>query len=302
MEKYKVLPEKENFLAIEENVSNFDFSKIVIVQAPYEHTVSYGGGAALGPQEIINASAYVEFYDDEFEKELCYEKGIATLEPIDFAGKVDQDALDLIYSQVKELLDSGKFVVTLGGEHTISTAPIKAHFEKYPYMSVLQFDAHSDLRESYQDSKYSHASIMARVSEFFPTERITQVGIRAQCIEEAQFIKDNKINTFYASGIRTKKYGDDWIASLVNTLAQEVYITFDVDAFDPTLMPTTGTPEPDGLSYQDALNIFRRIRQTGRKIIGFDIVELAPVEGVHHTNLTCARLAYKLLNYAFYDL
>ncbi|OGU61564.1 MAG: agmatinase [Ignavibacteria bacterium GWF2_33_9] len=296
------LPEESNFLAIEEKVSTYSTSKIVIVQAPYEHTVSYGGGAALGPKEIVNASAYVEFYDDEFDKELCFEKGIATLEPIDFQGKVDAAALELIYNQISTLLSDDKFVVTLGGEHTISSAPIKAHYEKYPNMSVLQFDAHSDLRESYQDSIYSHASIMARVAEFFPNEHITQVGIRAQCIEEAMFIKENNINTFYASGIRTGKYGNDWIKKLVDTLADEVYITFDVDAFDPAIMPTTGTPEPDGMTYQDALNIFRAIRIAGKKIIGFDVVELAPVEGINHTNLTCARLVYKLLNYAFYDL
>lgn len=295
----KTIKEYENFLSIEDKFSNLQTSAIAIVQAPYEHTVSYGSGTKLGPSAIIEASWQVEFYDDEFERELCFEKGIATVEPIDFGDKIDECALELIYKQVAELLDMKKFVVTLGGEHTISTAPIKAHFEKFPNMSILQFDAHSDLRESYQDSKYSHASIMARVCEFFPTDKITQVGIRAQCIEEAQFIKEKKINTFYASGIRTGKYGKDWIKELVNTIGDEVYITFDVDAFDPAIMPTTGTPEPDGISYRDALDIFREITIQGKKIVGFDVVELAPVEGINHTNLTCARLIYKLLNYAF---
>ncbi len=295
----KTFDESRNFLAIEEKYSNFEDSKIAIVSAPYEHTVSYGSGAAYGPEAILEASSQVEFYDDEFDSELCFDLGIATLEPINFEDKVDADALDLIYNQVKELLDLGKFVVTLGGEHTISTAPIKAHFEKYPNMSVLQFDAHSDLRHSYQDSLYSHASIMARVAEFVPNKHITQVGIRAQCIEESQFIKENHINTFYASGIRNGKYGENWVKSLVDTLQNEVYITFDVDAFDPSIMPTTGTPEPDGLLYSDALNIFKEIRKQGKKIVGFDVVELAPVEGIHHTNLTVARLIYKLLNFTF---
>lgn len=294
----KVVKEFENFLSIEDKYSNLNNSAIAIVQAPYEHTVSYGKGASLGPKAIIEASAQVEFYDDEFDRQLCFEKGIATLEPIDFAQKVDQEALELIYQQVKNLLDLNKFVVTLGGEHTISTAPIKAHYEKNPNMSILQFDAHSDLRDSYQDSKYSHASIMARVCEFFPPHRITQVGIRAQCIEEALFIRENKINTFYASGIRNGKYGTNWIAKLVDTLSDEVYITFDVDALDPSIMPTTGTPEPDGLSYSDVLQILAEINNSNKKIIGFDLVELAPVDGIHHTNLTCARLVYKILNYA----
>lgn len=298
---YSILNEQNNFLAIPYEVSNLDFSKIVIVSAPYEHTVSYGGGTKNGPKGIIDASAFVEFYDDEFDKELCFEKGIATLEPIDFNNKADAEALKMIYDQVKDMLNLGKFVVTLGGEHTISSAPIKAHFEKYPDMSVLQFDAHSDLRESYENSIYSHASVMARVCEFFPNERITQVGIRAQCIEESKFIKENKINTFYASGIRTNKYGQNWKEKLVSTLGKQVYITFDVDGFDPSIMPATGTPEPEGLFYAEVLEIFRLIRNTGRDIIGFDVVELSPIPALHHPDLTTARLVYKLLNYAFYN-
>lgn len=290
---------ENNFLAIEEQYSNLENSKVVIVQAPYEHTVSYGGGAELGPAGIIESSGYVEFYDDEFDNELCFEIGIATLEPINFDGATDQDALDLIYNQNKALLGMGKFVITLGGEHTISTAPIKAHYEKYPNMSILHFDAHSDLRDTYQDSKYSHASFMARVAEFFPTERITQVGIRAQCIEEANFIKENKVNTFYASAIRRGLHGIDWQQTTVDSLNDEIYITFDVDYFDPSIMPSTGTPEPDGFLYNETLDLFRKLVKSGKKIIGFDCVELAPVEGVTHPDITTSRLIYKMLNYAF---
>lgn len=290
---------EKNFLAIEEQYSNLESSTVVIVQAPYEHTVSYGGGAELGPAGILESSGYVEFYDDEFDNELCFEIGIATLEPINFDGATDQDALDLIYNQNKVLLDMDKFVITLGGEHTISTAPIKAHFEKYPNMSILHFDAHSDLRDSYQDSKYSHASFMARVAEFFPTERITQVGIRAQCIEEANFIKENKVNTLYASAIRRGLHGTDWQQTAVDSLNEEVYITFDVDYFDPSIMPSTGTPEPDGFLYNETLDLFRKLVKSGKKIIGFDCVELAPVEGVTHPDITTSRLIYKMLNYAF---
>lgn len=296
----KTIEEYKNYLAIENKYSNLLESSIAIVQAPYEHTVSYGSGAGRGPQAIIEASWQVEFYDDEFDSELCFEQGIATLEPIDFGEKTDQAALDLIYEQVKSLLDINKFVVTLGGEHTISIAPIKAHYEKYPNMSILHFDAHSDLRYSYQDSLFSHASFLARVCEFFPPNRITQVGIRAQCKEENQFIKDNNIKTFFASGIRNSKYDSNWHKFVANTLGEEVYITFDVDAFDPSIMPTTGTPEPDGITYQDVMKILWEIKKQNKKIIGFDVVELAPVEGVHHTDLTCARLVYKILNFAFH--
>lgn len=295
----KILDIEDNFLALENDNSNFDNSKVAIVSAPYEHTVSYGGGTKYGPEAIIKASQFVEFYDEEFDRELCFEQGICTIEPLDFGGKANKDALDMIYNQVKELLAKDKFVITLGGEHTISSAPIKAHYEKYPNMSILQFDAHSDFRDTYEGSKYSHASIMARVAEFFPNDKITQVGIRAQCIEEANFIKENKVNTFYANAIRRGVHGQDWQQSVVDTLSDEVYITFDVDYFDPSIMPATGTPEPDGFLYHETLDLLRKIKAAGKRVIGFDVVELAPMEGLSHPDILTASLIYKMLNIGY---
>lgn len=294
-----VLGPSKNFLAIESEHSTLEAAKIAIVSAPYEHTVSYGGGAKHGPKAIVKASAYVEFYDDETDRELCFDKGIATLSPIKFGKAVDRAALDMIEQQVDALLEMEKFVVTLGGEHTISTAPIAAHYRAFPTMSVLHFDAHSDLRHEYQGSAWSHASFMARVAEFFPTKRITQVGIRAQCIEEAQFIREKKINTFYASAIRRGLHGVNWQKSVVDTLAKDVYITFDVDVFDPAIMPATGTPEPDGLLYSETIDVIRAVIASGRRIVGLDVVELAPMKGLSHPDLTTARLIYKILNLAF---
>lgn len=290
-----------NFMAIEEEYSNLENSKIAIVSAPYEHTVSYGGGTAAGPEEIIGASAYVEFYDDEFDRELCIEKGIATLEPLNLDGVYDEEALYIIEKQVRELLEMDKFVVTLGGEHTISAAPIRAHFEKYPDMTILHFDAHSDLRLEYEDSQYSHACVMARVAEFFPPEKIVQAGIRAQCIEESIFIKENKVNTLYASAIRRGLHGVNWQKKAADLLGNQIYITFDVDYFDPSIMPATGTPEPDGFLYSETLDVFREIIKQGKNIIGFDVVELAPMKELPHPNLTTARLIYKMLNFAFHN-
>lgn len=295
----QTLGPQKNFLAIDDEFSSLESSAIAIVSAPYEHTVSYGGGAKRGPKGILNASAYVEFYDDETDRELCFDKGIATLKPLSFGKCVDKAALTIIEEQVDALLEMEKFVVTLGGEHTISTAPIAAHYRKYPTMSVLHFDAHSDLRQEYQGSIWSHASFMARVAEFFPTERITQVGIRAQCKEEAEFIRSKKINTFYASAIRRGLHGANWQNTVVDSLAKDVYITFDVDAFDPSIMPSTGTPEPDGLFYSETIDVIRQIIASGRRIIGLDVVELAPVKDVSHPDLTTARLIYKILNLAF---
>lgn len=295
----KTLGPKKNFLAIEDEHSSFDSAGIAILSAPYEHTVSYGGGAAKGPRAILDASAYVEFYDDEFEREVCFDVGVATVRPLDFGKRVDQDALDMIEQGVSQLLDAGKFVVTLGGEHTISTAPILAHLKKYPEMSLLHFDAHSDLRESYQGSKYSHASFAARVAERMAPERITQVGIRAQCIEEATFIRENGVKTFYANAIRRGVHGEFWQGSVVDTLGDQVYVTFDVDYFDPSIMPSTGTPEPDGFLYSETLDVFRALLMAGKKIVGFDVVELAPQKGISHPDILTARLIYKMLNVAF---
>ncbi|MDA3843192.1 MAG: agmatinase [Candidatus Kapabacteria bacterium] len=297
----KYLNEEDNFLAIEDKHSNYQDANIVILPAPYEHTVSYGGGTNKGPEGIINASAYVEFYDNEFDRELCFDKGICTLESIEYGDAVDKAALDILEIKVSQLLNDNKFVVTLGGEHTISTAPIAAHLKKYPNMSVLQFDAHSDLRETYEDSPYSHACIMARVAEFLPYKKITQVGIRALCIEESVVIKKENINTFFASAIRTGRQGNNWQKAVCDTLADEVYITFDVDYFDPSIMPSTGTPEPDGFLYNETLDVFREMIKAGKKIVGFDIVESAPVVGVTHPEMTVARLLYKMLNFAFYE-
>ncbi|MBM2813479.1 MAG: Agmatinase [Ignavibacteria bacterium] len=294
----QILDSTSNFLAIDKKYK-YEESKIAILPAPYEFSTSYGKGADKGPEEILNASAYVEFYDDEFDSEICFDKGITTIAPIEFGERSGKEALDLIKTNVETLLKDDKFVITIGGEHTISIAPIEAHFAKYHDMSVLHFDAHSDLRQEYEDSPYSHACFMARVAEFFPTSRITQVGIRAQCKEEAEFIRSSGISTFYASAIRRGLHGEDWQKAVASTLGEKIYVTFDVDYFDPSIMPATGTPEPDGFQYHETLEIFREILKLGKKIIGLDVVELAPMDGLHHPNLTTARLIYKILNFAF---
>ena len=297
----KALDLKSNFLAIGREISSFDTSAIAVLPAPYEHTVSYGGGTKRGPEAIIKASHYVEFYDDELDRELCNDVGIATLPPLTFGKRVDTKALGVIRKAVAELLDAGKFVVTLGGEHTISQAPIAAHLEKYPDLSIIQFDAHSDLRDSYEGSKYSHASVMARVCEFMDPKRLVQIGIRAQCIEESRFIKERGVHTFHAHGIRSGKYAHPphgWYESVLECLTDHVYVTFDVDGFDPAIMPSTGTPEPNGLLWPETMHLLRMIGEQ-RTIVGCDVVELAPAKGVPHADLTAARLTYKLMNYAF---
>ncbi len=295
----KTLGISKNFLGIEEEYSSYDRSKIVILPAPYERTVSYGGGTKNGPAAILDASHYVEFYDEETGREVHKELGIATLPPLRFNTKEDEASLETIYQSVKKLLGDKKFIMTLGGEHTISQAAIAAYAETWKDLSIVQIDAHSDLRDSYLNSKYSHACVMARVCEFVDPRRIVQVGIRAQCIEEAQFIRRRGIHTLYAHGIRNGAYSKivkDWDDLAIQNLTPHVYVTFDVDGFDPSIMPSTGTPEPNGLFWAETMKFLRKLGKR-KRVVGCDVVELAPVKGVHHPDLTAAKLVSKMINY-----
>lgn len=296
----KTLDGKSNFLGLEREHSTLESSKIVILPAPYEATTTYGTGTKNGPAAILKASHQVEYFDEETKREIYAEHGIATLAPGDFSKKKNAEAVQVLFDVVSGLLEQGKFVVTLGGEHTISAGLIAAYAKKYPNLSVLQFDAHSDLRAEYEGNKYSHASVMARVCEFLDPKRLVQVGVRAQCKEEAEFIRDHEMSTFYAHDIRSGrhtrllKYWDD---AVVEALSDEVYVTFDLDCFDPSIMPATGTPEPNGLSWAEVTQCLRKLSQK-KRLVGFDVVELAPIKGLHHADLTAAKLVSKILNYA----
>ncbi|MEJ5350297.1 MAG: agmatinase [Melioribacteraceae bacterium] len=294
----KELGIKQNFLGIEKKYSNYKDSQIVILPVPLEKTVSYGKGTSKGPEEILKASHYVEFYDEEQKRELCFEKGICTLEPINLQKLSIEKSLQKIHKEVAKHIDEGKFVVTLGGEHSLSAAPIMAFHERFPNLSILQIDAHSDLRDSYEGSKYSHACVMARVAEF--NSNIVQVGIRAQCIDELEIKKNKGIKTFYAREIKMGMYGENWHELVVNNLTENVYITFDVDGLDPSLLPATGTPEPGGLFWDETMNLLKAVG-IEKNIVGFDVVELAPTKYHPSSNFVAAKLVYKMLNYAFID-
>jgi len=290
-----VLGKKQNFLGIDREMSSYGSSQIVVLPVPYEHTVSYGGGTGRGPRAILDASRYVEYYDEELETELCRKVGISTLPPLNLAQSSGEKAILKIYEAVNRILADGKFVAVLGGEHTISQAPIRAHLEKYPDLSVVHVDAHADLRESYEGSRFSHACIMARVCEFMDPSRIVQAGIRALSPEEAEFIRTSGITTLYAHDIRAM---GDWIPAVLPKLTGHVYVTFDVDGLDPSIMPSTGTPEPNGLFWAETMKLLRLVGEQ-RSIVGFDVVEFAPNKTVQHPDYTAAKLTYKLMNYAF---
>jgi len=289
------LGKKQNFLGIESRISSYSSSQIVVLPVPYEQTVSYGGGTGRGPRAILDASRYVEFYDEELGTELCKNVGIATLPPLSFGKSTGEKAMVKIYEAVKKLIADGKFVAVLGGEHSISSAPIRAHLEKYPDLSVIHFDAHADLRDSYEGSKYSHASVMARVCEYMDPARVVQVGIRALSPEEAEFIRTSGITTLYAHQIREMA---GWIPSIPPKLTEHVYVTFDVDGLDPSIMPSTGTPEPNGLFWAETMKALRLVGEQ-KEIVGFDVVEFAPNKTVQHPDYTAAKLTYKLMNYAW---
>lgn len=284
---------KKNFLAItEEEFYAYKTSRYVIQSAPYEYTSSYLQGSNKGPGAILKASHFVELYDEELDQETYKIGGICTVPPMDFDGKVNEKAVKLIEKNTRKLLDDGKFPVTLGAEHTITYGCMRAVKEKYNDVCLLQIDAHSDLRESYHDNIYSHASVMKRVHDM--DVPLTQIGIRAQCIEEAELIKSSKnIHTFYAHDVRNNP---NWMDEAIKSLGKNVYISIDADGFDPSVVPAVGTAEPNGLFWNETLQFLKKVIEK-KNIVGFDVVEIAPVKGNILSEYTMAKLVYRLIGY-----
>ncbi|HLF15076.1 MAG TPA: agmatinase [Bacteroidota bacterium] len=291
----KILGIDSNFLGAPTLRATWRNSRVAILPIPFEQTVSYGKGASRGPAAILKASSYVEFYDEETGRDVMRDVGIATLPPLRTGGKKGPPALGMIEKRAAGIARSGKFLFSLGGEHTITQALVRAHLPLYPGLSVLQIDAHSDLRESYQGTLFSHACVMARICEFLDPRRIVQVGIRAQCEEEAAFIRQKKITTLYAHQVRRSRPGA-WMDLAVSKLSRHVYVTFDVDGLDPSVMPSTGTPEPNGLTWDETMR-FLKLVASKRTVVGCDVVEFAPLKGLHHADLAAAKLVSKMINY-----
>ena len=283
-----------NFLGLDEEESEYDESKVVILPVPYERTVSFGRGTSKGPHSIIYASRSLELYDDELKCE-PYEVGIHTMAELE--SNVDPEQMAEELSDVcTDLLEDNKFIITLGGEHSITYGAVKAHKKKYGEFSVLNIDAHCDLRDSYEGTKYNHACVMRRiVDDGIP---ITEVGIRSYSIEEAEFIdKRSDIKIIHARDINEKN-NEKWIEDVESNLLSKVYISIDMDGFDPSIVPGTGTPEPGGLNWQQVIGIIRKIFAS-HEVIGMDIVELAPIAGIIGPDVLAAKLAYKSVGYKF---
>ena len=282
-----------NFGGLDENQSDPESARVLIWPVPFEKAVSYGVGTRNGPEAIINASRNMELFDEEIGGETA-EIGIHTLPAVD-ADREPGEMMDFLYRESKRLLALDKFVCMLGGEHSISAPVIRAHYEKYPDLSVLQIDAHADLRDEYDGTPHSHASVMRRVIEFCPA---VQVGIRSLSAEEARVIPSLPTKVFFAKDIVGQS---GWIEDAVGSLTGNVYLTIDVDGFDPSVIPTTGTPEPGGLLWYDVLSLIKTTA-TKRQIVGMDITELSTSEGNNAPSFLTAKLIYKSLGYIFSDL
>lgn len=278
----------DNFGALEKEFSSYKKSKAVILPVPYEGTVTYGKGTANGPKAIIESSKNMELYDIELDKEIS-NVGIHTLKELK-VEKQPENVISQVYDSVKKIINDNKFPVVLGGEHSITLGAVNALKEKYNNLSVLQIDAHSDLRNSYEGTMFSHACVMRRVIE---TCQIVQVGIRSMDIEEAEFIKKtNHKNIFFA-----KDMHNNWQDKAINLLTNNVYITIDLDGLNPSIMPSTGTPEPGGMLWYQTINFLRKVAEN-KNIVGFDVVELAPVKENHAPDFLAAKLTYKLMGYS----
>jgi agmatinase len=271
--------------------SAFEQAQVVILPIPYEQTTTYGTGTKEGPQALIAASRHMELYDEELDFEV-YRVGIHTLRALEPDVSGPKAMMDRITEVTRDLLRHRKFIVGLGGEHTISFGLVRAFAERFPGMSVLQFDAHADLREAYQGTPYNHASVLRRIAELVPT---VQVGIRSLSREEAEWVKAQGKKLFYASEV----VGSATIATAISeALTEQVYITICLDGLDPSIMPAVGTPEPGGLGWYDILRIVRRVAET-RHIVGFDVVELFPIPGNVAPDFLAAKLVYKVLGYRY---
>jgi N1-aminopropylagmatine ureohydrolase len=280
----------QNFGLLDEEQSRYESSATVVLPVPFERTTSYGKGTSGGPAAILRASQSMELWDEELESEPATQ-GIATLPPFlpesfDLAA-----ALQELEAEARRHLDVGKFLVTLGGEHSLTLAPVRAARAAHGEMGVVQFDAHADLRADYEGTPYSHASVMRRVvEEGFPT---LAVGIRSLSRPEAELVRERRLPVVWGSELDA---GAPRFADLLADLPERVYLTFDVDYFDPALVPATGTPEPGGGLWYPTLALLRSLFEA-KRVVAMDVVELAPIGGQPASDFLVAKLIYKCLGY-----
>ena len=267
---------------------NENTSRVVVLPVPYDGTSTWVKGSDKGPEALMDASANMELYDIETNSEV-YLHGIYTAPAIE-ENSSPEAMVSITEQHTTDYLNKGKFVVTVGGEHSVSIGPIRAYAKKFDNLSVLQIDAHADLRDSYEGSKNNHACVMARAQDVCP---IVQVGIRSMDVGEKDRLEPNRV--FWAHQIMDN---DDWMDKAIDLLTDDVYLTIDLDGLDPSILPSTGTPEPGGLMWYQTLAFLRKL-VAKKNLVGFDIVELCPNPIEKSSDFTAAKLLYKILSYKF---
>ena len=284
----------DNFLGLDAVHSNFHDSAVLVLPVPFESTVSYGGGTAAGPQAIITASQQVELYDREFDAEPALHWGVHTLQPVNVDQHTLDQTMDTIAQTVRTYAATNKLLCILGGEHSISGAVAQGLAEVHGSFVTVQIDAHADLRDEYEGTPYSHACAVRRILDV-GAGPVLQLGIRSLAIDEAAFIREHdQVTTVWAEDVHAGTHLET-VAEFVR--GRLVYLTIDIDGLDSSLMPATGTPEPNGLSWHETLQIVRTVVQAASQVIAFDVVELAPIEGFHAADYLTAKLAYKVMNH-----
>lgn len=284
----------KNFLALEEDFSGFKKSKAAILQVPYDKTTTYIHGTKDGPAAIIDSSKYLERFDEELSQE-TFKIGLHTMEPLAVEGLEPEALLEKVRASTADMLKANKFPILLGGEHSVSIGAVSALKDVYPDLSVLQLDAHYDMRDIYFGSKLNHGCVARRISEICP---IVQVGMRSYSKEEKDFLVQQPNGKVKSINVYDILDTPMWKDKATASLSEHVYITVDLDVFDPSTVPAVGTPEPGGLGWYEVIDFLKGVAKD-KKVVGFDIVELCPIKGNIASDFLAAKLLYKLLGYVF---
>lgn len=279
-----------NFGALPHELADYNKSKVVIFPVPYDGTTSYKSGTRDGPHAIIDASRVLEFYDEEAKKNFS-EIGICTLDELEIVDDAKQ-TIDRVYEATKKLLLDDKKFVMLGGEHSLTSGAVRAFKEKFPGLSVLHIDAHADMADLNGESKWDHGCVARRVHEICP---VVLAGIRSLDEDQAKFIDEKSIPIYWAheivGGCNCK---NNWMDEAIGKLSDNVYLTLDLDALDPSIMPAVGTPQPGGFDWYTLLKLLRKLAKS-KNVVGFDVMEFMPIPGMHAPDFTAAKLVYKLI-------
>lgn len=294
MNRPPIFEPPHNFLALPEKYSSWDKSRAVMIPAPYDGTTSYKAGTREGPFAIISASQAIELYLEEFGCEKALDFGIHTLPPVEPTTVSPEAMVQRVQQATEYVLGSGKFPVLLGGEHSLTTGASRAVHEHHEQLGFIVIDAHGDMRDEYHGSPYNHACVSRRLWEMGP---VLQIGRRSICVEETELFNKN-LDNYHCLPKRDVAMQWDVLDTALKSLPEKVYVSIDLDGFDPSVMPAVGTPEPGGLLWEEGLDVVRRICDA-KQVVGFDVVELCPIPGMVAPDFFAAKLVYLFLSYVF---